>query len=217
MLAARKDVWRERTSAISSPILPACSGCLTANLLSPQPVTLKSKCQPVTFWGVWLPFCFFPIHRWRWREPHLSLSVTYVYYGVSHSSLYFRVKARVKQLKLDMIIAILCHFLVPGYDFPALFSAFLKHTSGSIYCCRVSAESRWNCWQCASECTWCCTRSAEVTEVPGYVRGITHNIWQKFSVCWFVKTIIIIPNSSFMCWKRLARIIKNLHETRVNS
>lgn len=64
-------------------------------------------------------FFFFFIHRWRWREPHLS--VTYVYYGVSHSSLYFRVKARVKQLKLDMIIAILCHFLVPGYDFPALF------------------------------------------------------------------------------------------------
>ena len=49
MLTARRDVWRERTPAISSPVLPACSGCPTANLLSPQPVTLKSKCQPVTF------------------------------------------------------------------------------------------------------------------------------------------------------------------------
>lgn len=51
MQAARKDVWRQRTPAISSSILPACSGCPSANLLASLPASPKSKCQTVTSRG----------------------------------------------------------------------------------------------------------------------------------------------------------------------
>lgn len=91
MLTARRDVWRERTPAISSPVLPACSGCPTANLLSPQPVTLKSKCQPVTFPRhltlKWSPFFFSPSPKVeRGRDPHLPVSLCGIHL-LPHSSL----------------------------------------------------------------------------------------------------------------------------------
>lgn len=59
LLSARKDVWRERTPAIPSPILPGSSGCPTANLLSTTSHAEKQMSACHFSWNLTLK-CFRP-------------------------------------------------------------------------------------------------------------------------------------------------------------